>query len=70
MFGIGTGELILILVVVLLFFGPKRLPELARALGRANKEYSKAKEGISEAMEAEAEPPPPQTADDQPNGKV
>ncbi len=35
MFGIGTWELIVILVIVLILFGPKKLPELARTLGRA-----------------------------------
>jgi TatA/E family protein of Tat protein translocase len=34
MFGFGFGELLLIFLIVLLVFGPKRLPELAQALGR------------------------------------
>ncbi|MES3031379.1 MAG: twin-arginine translocase TatA/TatE family subunit [Patescibacteria group bacterium] len=37
-FGIGVPELILILVVVLIFFGKDRLPELAKSLGRSFKE--------------------------------
>lgn len=36
---IGTTELIIILVVLLLVLGPKRLPELARSTGRAIKEF-------------------------------
>jgi sec-independent protein translocase protein TatA len=36
--GIGTTELILILVVLLLFFGKDKLPELARSIGRSVKE--------------------------------
>ena len=38
MFGIGTQELLLILLIILIFFGPKKLPELARGLGQAIKE--------------------------------
>ncbi len=41
---IGITEIILILVVVLILFGGKRIPELARALGKAQYEYQKAKE--------------------------
>ena len=44
MFGIGTGELIFILVVIILLFGGKRIPEIARGLGRAMHEFRKAKE--------------------------
>jgi sec-independent protein translocase protein TatA len=39
---IGSSELIVILVLALLLFGPKKLPELARALGNATKEYHRA----------------------------
>ena len=46
MFGLGWSEIILILLVVLLLFGAKRIPELARAIGRASYEFKKAKENI------------------------
>ena len=39
MFNIGSGELALILVVALLVLGPKRLPELARGLGKFMREF-------------------------------
>lgn len=39
---IGSSEFIVILVLALLLFGPKKLPELARALGKATAEYHKA----------------------------
>ena len=41
---LGLTEIILILVVVLILFGGKRIPELAKALGKAQYEYKKAKE--------------------------
>lgn len=49
---IGFTEILLIVVFVLLVFGAKRIPELARALGRASYEFKKAKENlISEGEE-------------------
>jgi sec-independent protein translocase protein TatA len=41
MFGIGGQELLLILVIVLLLFGAKKLPELARGMGKGIKEFKK-----------------------------
>src|SRR3989304_5085669 len=59
MFGIGFQEMLIILVVVLIFFGPKRLPDLAKSLGKGIAEFKKASEevrkGIDEAVR-EAEP--------------
>ncbi len=61
---LGFTEILLILVVILLLFGGKRIPEIARALGRASYEYKKAKnilqdeaKGIKEAIEDSAEKP-------------
>ena len=53
---LGIQEITLILVVILLLFGAKRIPELAKALGRASYEFKKAKETIKkEANEIENE---------------
>lgn len=41
---LGVSEILLILVVILVLFGGKRIPELTRALGKAQYEYKKAKE--------------------------
>lgn len=61
---LGITEITLILVVILLLFGGKRIPELARALGKASYEYKKAKElikkeadVIKESIEDSAEKP-------------
>ena len=43
--GIGLGEILIILIIVLILFGPKKLPELAKALGKAVNEYKRAVEG-------------------------
>lgn len=63
MFGIGFQEMLVILVVVLIFFGPKRLPDLAKSLGKGIAEFKKASDevrrGIDEAVrEAESEDTP------------
>lgn len=44
MFGLGPTELVILGVLALLFIGPKKLPELARGLGRSLKEFQKAKD--------------------------
>jgi sec-independent protein translocase protein TatA len=49
---IGAPELLVILVVVLLFFGASRLPGLARSLGQSAKEFKK---GLDEGAESEDE---------------
>jgi len=46
MFGLGAGELLIILVFALLFIGPKKLPELAKSLGKGLREFQKAKDDI------------------------
>jgi sec-independent protein translocase protein TatA len=38
-FGIGPAEIIVVLIIVLLVFGPKRLPDLGRSLGRGMREF-------------------------------
>lgn len=44
--GLGITEIIVIFLIVLLFFGAKRLPEVARAMGQATHEFKKAKNDI------------------------
>lgn len=56
--GIGTQELLIILVIVLLLFGAKKLPELARGLGKSMQEFKKAtrevEENFRDAMDDDA----------------
>ena len=49
---IGVGEIILILAVLLLLFGAKKLPELARSIGKSARAL---KDGMKEGMEEEEE---------------
>ena len=53
MFGLGFSELLLIFVIAFVVFGPKRLPEIGRSLGRALAEFKKASEEFQESMKAE-----------------
>ncbi|MCL1910314.1 MAG: twin-arginine translocase TatA/TatE family subunit [Kiritimatiellaeota bacterium] len=49
---IGWQEILLIVVVCLLLFGAKRIPEIARALGKASHEFKKAKDEIKKEGES------------------
>ena len=46
MFGLGGGELLLLAFIALIFIGPKKLPELAKGLGKGIREFQKAKDDI------------------------
>ncbi|MBQ7479192.1 MAG: twin-arginine translocase TatA/TatE family subunit [Selenomonadaceae bacterium] len=56
MFGIGLPEFILILVVGLIVFGPSKLPELGRAVGKGMREFRKASNALQAAINAPDEP--------------
>lgn len=53
-FEVGGGELLLILLFVLIFFGSKKIPELARGLGKGIRELKDASAGIRREIESEA----------------
>jgi sec-independent protein translocase protein TatB len=55
MFGIGMPELILIAVVALIVLGPKRLPDLAKSMGRAMREFKKATSELKETLQVDSE---------------
>ena len=50
MFGIGAGEFIVILIVGLIVFGPGKLPEVGRAIGKALREFRKAQAALSQTL--------------------
>jgi Tat protein translocase TatB subunit len=54
MFGIGMPELLLILALALVVLGPKKIPDLARALGRGMAEFRRATDELKSTMRDEA----------------
>ncbi|WP_022847210.1 MULTISPECIES: twin-arginine translocase TatA/TatE family subunit [unclassified Desulfurobacterium] len=63
--GIGTNELILILIITLLIFGPSKLPDLAKSMGKAINEFRKASSGIIDEDEKKKEEPKKVTRDEE-----
>ena len=59
LFGIGPTEIVLVLVIALLVFGPKRLPELGRQIGRAMAEVRKVTDGLGGTLNANLDPAEP-----------
>ena len=51
MFGLGGSEIIIILFIILLLFGAKKLPELAKGLGKGINEFKKASNDIKEEVQ-------------------
>ncbi|MBI5068986.1 MAG: twin-arginine translocase TatA/TatE family subunit [Deltaproteobacteria bacterium] len=62
MFGLGFGEILIILVLALLLLGPAKLPEAAKQLGKGLRDFRKATDDLKQQFEGElyAEPPRPQ----------
>lgn len=54
MFGIGMPELLVILVIAIIFIGPSKLPDVARALGRGMREFRRASDELKQAIDLEA----------------
>jgi len=53
MFGIGMQELLLILVIALIVLGPKKLPDVAKALGKALNEFKRATSDLKESLDVD-----------------
>ncbi|MFC1582107.1 twin-arginine translocase TatA/TatE family subunit [Planctomycetota bacterium] len=54
MFGLGMGELMVILLIIILLFGASRVPEIARSLGRSVQEFKKAGKDMKKEVESTA----------------
>ena len=69
LFNLGGGEIILILALILVLFGAKKLPELAKGLGQGIKEFKKATHEVTDEVQRSLEdnnsysPPPPRQLD-------
>ena len=69
--GLGGGELVLVLVVILVLFGAKRIPEFAKGLGKGINEFKKASREVTEEIErAGDEPPPSPKSSTSPNTQI
>lgn len=55
---LGGGEIIIIVAIVLLLFGPSQIPKLARGMGQAMREFKKAQREINDELEREPTPAP------------
>ena len=53
MFGIGTTEILIVLVIALLLLGPKEIPKIARTIGRGMRELERAKDELKQTIEFE-----------------
>jgi sec-independent protein translocase protein TatA len=62
MFGMGFGEMVVVLVIVLVVFGPGRLPEMMGSLGKGLQEFKK---GMREPPEIPKKDPPGAPPDDE-----
>lgn len=63
MFGLGAGELLLIFVIAVLFLGPKKIPELAKGLGQAVREFQKARDEMMNEINKPSSTPTATTAE-------
>ncbi len=56
MFGVGSSELIIILIIALLILGPKEIPKVARTIGKGMRELQRAKDELKKNIEFEDNP--------------
>ncbi len=68
--GLGWTEILVIMLVVLVLFGAKRIPEMMRSMGQGVKEFKKAAREITQDIEAEAPPAQPKPSVSSDNNAV
>ncbi len=56
MFGVGTSELVIILIIAILILGPKEIPKVARSIGKGMRELQRAKDELKKNIEFEDDP--------------
>ena len=69
MFGLGGGEMAILLLIILLVFGPSQIPKMARGLGQAMREFRKAQREIGDEInrdDAASKPPANKPPDNHP----
>ncbi|MBI5169021.1 MAG: twin-arginine translocase TatA/TatE family subunit [Candidatus Eisenbacteria bacterium] len=66
MFGFGGTELMVVLLIVLLLFGPSQLPKMARGFGQAIREFKRAQREVSDELQREDPKPPTPPSDNKP----
>ena len=67
---LGYQELLIIFVLILLFFGGRKIPEVARGLGKGLREFKKAKDDISDSINESSEEHDESSADMKPEQKT
>lgn len=66
MFGLGFSELLVVFIIALIFIGPKKLPELAKGLGKGIRDFQNAAKGLTDQLQDTNDSPtntPPRIAD-------
>jgi len=64
MFNLGAPEIIVILIVALLVFGPKKLPEIGKSLGKGIREFRKATRELTSTLESDLDDEPEPVKED------
>jgi sec-independent protein translocase protein TatA len=68
-FGIGIWEILILLLVLLLVFGPKRLPEMGRSLGKGMREFKDSISGKDDAVDRHQAELPPAVEEPEPQAR-
>ncbi|MEX0798733.1 MAG: twin-arginine translocase TatA/TatE family subunit [Bacteriovoracaceae bacterium] len=69
MFGLGVGEIVIILFIALIFIGPKKLPELAKGLGKGMREFQNAAKGLQDHIKNPIEETKQEILNDSPSAR-